>query len=76
MMNVAFAFTVSDLNTGKLLGGGLYPELSDEGAFVVANEEFQRIFPNREIHVEEISVEKYLEDGGMQNVEEVWSNPV
>jgi hypothetical protein len=63
-MKVAFAFTVNDLNTGKVLGGGLYPNHEGEAGFVAANKEFERIFPKREIHVEEISVEQYLEEGG------------
>jgi hypothetical protein len=61
---MSFAFTVSDLETGKTLGGGLYPELSDEGAFVEAHAEFQRIFPERQIHVEEISIEQYEAQSG------------
>jgi hypothetical protein len=75
-MKVAFAFTVSDLNSGRLLGGGMYPDLEGEAGFNIANREFERIFPKREVHVEEISVEQYLKDGGTLMRPEIWSNPV
>lgn len=72
---MSFAFSVYD-TTGEPLGGGLYPELEGEAGFVEANKEFERIFPKREIHVEEISVEQYLEEGGFTSMAEArnWSN--
>lgn len=61
---MSFAFEIHDATTGDVLAGGVYPELDDEAGFVAANKEFERIYPNREIHVEEIGVEVYLAQGG------------
>ena len=66
---MAFAFSVYDVN-GQILGGGLYDKLDGEAGFVEANSNFERIFPKREIHVEEISVEQYLEEGGFSSMDE------
>ena len=61
---MAFAFRAYDLNTAQPLGGGLYDELEDEAGHNAAQIEFQRIYPSREIHVEEITVAEYEASGG------------
>ena len=69
---MSFAFTVWDSNTGQILGGGV-SDLDGEAGFVAANAEFEKHYPEREIHVEEITIAQYVKQtGNAPLVESTW----
>lgn len=63
---MAFYFEVTDVKTGDLLGGGAVPDqrpdfsrVDHEAIFARVSREWQKHHPRKEIHVEEITAEKY-----------------
>lgn len=59
-MGQPFTYNICDVDTGKIIAGGKILDVSDpEAGFARANEIAAKMFPNREIHIQEISVEEY-----------------